>query len=97
MIWKPFKNLRIDLFYESLVGQCEYTTEPKGPFWCYVIDTKGVLLLLLLLLLLTFMNTFVSFVPFILVYLSCRVKAQNLQKLKSYKMSKMKQLRLRYE
>ena len=26
---------------ESLVGQCEYTTQPKGFFWCHVADTKG--------------------------------------------------------
>ena len=29
---------------ESLVGQCEYTTQPKGSFWCHVIDTKGAVL-----------------------------------------------------
>ena len=24
-----------------LSGQCEYTTQPKGSFWCHVIDAKG--------------------------------------------------------
>ena len=35
--------------YESLVGQCEYTTQPKGSLWCHVIDTKGAILLVMLL------------------------------------------------
>ena len=39
----------MDLLYESLVGQCEYTTQPKGSFWCHVIDTKGAILLVMLL------------------------------------------------
>ena len=34
------------MLYESLVGQCEYTTQPKGSFWCHIIDTKGAVLLL---------------------------------------------------
>ena len=34
---------------ESLVGQCEYTTQPQGSFWCHVIDTKDALLLVVLL------------------------------------------------
>ena len=29
------------MLYESLVGQSEYTAQPKGFFWCHVID-KGV-------------------------------------------------------
>ena len=37
------------MLYESLVGQCEYTTQPKGSFWCHVIDTKGAILLVILL------------------------------------------------
>ena len=37
------------MLYESLVGQCEYTTQPKGFFWCHVIDTKGAMLLVILL------------------------------------------------
>ena len=37
------------LLYESLVGQCEYTTQPKGSFWCHVIDLKGAILLVILL------------------------------------------------
>ena len=37
----------LHLLYESLVGQCEYTTQPKGSFWCHVIDTKDVVLLLI--------------------------------------------------
>ena len=48
------QQLCIHLLYESLVGQCEYTTQPKGSFWCHVIDTKGAVLLLI------FINTFVS-------------------------------------
>ena len=35
--------------YESLVGQCECTTQPKGSFWCHVIDTNGAILLVMLL------------------------------------------------
>ena len=38
------------LLHESLVGQCEYTTKPKGCFWCLIIDTKGAALLVILLL-----------------------------------------------
>ena len=37
------------MLYESLVGQCEYTTQPKGSFWYHVIDTKGAILLVILL------------------------------------------------
>ena len=37
------------MLYESLVGQCEYKTQPKGSFWRYVIDTKGAILLVMLL------------------------------------------------
>ena len=48
------QQLCIHLLYESLVGQCECTTQPKGSFWCHVIDTKGAVLLLI------FINTFVS-------------------------------------
>ena len=47
------QQLCIHLLYESLVGQCEYTTQPKGsfclPFWCHVIDTKGAVLVVILL------------------------------------------------
>ena len=42
------------MLYESLVGQCEYTTQPKGSFWCHVIDTNGACSILL-----TFTNKFV--------------------------------------
>ena len=35
------------------VGQCEYTTQLKGSFWCHIIDTKGAVLLLI------FINKFV--------------------------------------
>ena len=34
------------MLYESLVGQYEYTTQPKGSFWCQFIDAKGFLKLL---------------------------------------------------
>ena len=37
------------MLYESLVGQCEYTTQPKDSFWRYVIDTNGAILLVILL------------------------------------------------
>ena len=37
------------MLYESLVGQCEYTAQPKGSFWCHVIDTKGAKLLVMFL------------------------------------------------
>ena len=42
------QQLCIRMLYESIVGQCEYTTQPKGFFWCHVIDTKGAILLVLL-------------------------------------------------
>ena len=35
--------------FGSLVGQCQYTTQPKGSFWCHVIDTKCAVLLVILL------------------------------------------------
>ena len=35
------------LLYDSLVGECDYTTQPKGSFWCHFIDTKGSVLLLI--------------------------------------------------
>ena len=35
------------LLYESLVGQSEYTTQPKGSFSCQYVETKGLLQLLL--------------------------------------------------
>ena len=35
--------------YESLVGQWEYTSQPKGSFWFHIIDTKGAVLLVILL------------------------------------------------
>ena len=43
------QQLCIHMLCESLVGQCEYTTQPKGSFWCHVIDTKGAILLVILL------------------------------------------------
>ena len=42
-------ELRIHMLYESLVGQCVYTTQPKDSFWCHGIDTKGAILLVILL------------------------------------------------
>ena len=33
---------------ESLVGQFKYTTQPKGFFWCHIVDTKGAVLLVIL-------------------------------------------------
>ena len=38
-----------DMLYESLVGQCEYTTQSKDSFWRHVIDTNGAILLVILL------------------------------------------------
>ena len=35
--------------YETLLGRYEYTTQPKGSFWCHVIDTNGAILLVILL------------------------------------------------
>ena len=43
------QQLYTHMLYESLVGQCEYTTQLKGSFWCHVIDTKGAILLVILL------------------------------------------------
>ena len=37
------------MLYELLVGQCEYTTQPKVSFWCHVTGTKGAILLVILL------------------------------------------------
>ena len=37
------------MLYKSLVGQCEYTTQPMGSFRCHVIDTKGAILLVIIL------------------------------------------------
>ena len=36
------------MLYESLVEQCEYTTQYKGSFWCHVIDTNNAILLVIL-------------------------------------------------
>ena len=38
------QHLCIHMLYESLVEQCKCTTQPKGSFWCHVIDTKGSML-----------------------------------------------------
>ena len=54
------QQLCIHLLYDSLFGQCEYTTETKSSFWYHFINTKGALLLLI------FSNGFV----FIVLYLS---------------------------
>ena len=43
------QQLRIHMLYESLVGQCDYTTQPKVSFWRHVIDAKGAILLAILL------------------------------------------------
>ena len=37
------------MLHESLVGQCEYKTQPNRSFWCHVIDTIGAIVLVLLL------------------------------------------------
>ena len=55
-----------------------YTTQPKGSFWCHVIDTKGAVLLLI------FINKFV-----LVLYLSFSfryvVELKLLQNLKNVK------------
>ena len=38
------------MFYESLVGQCEDTTQPNGSFWCHAILQRVRAILLLILL-----------------------------------------------
>ena len=38
------QQLCIHLLYESLVEQCEYTTQPKCSFWYHAIDAKGAVL-----------------------------------------------------
>ena len=43
------QQLCIHMLNEPLVGQCEYTTQPKSSFWCRVIDTKGAILFVILL------------------------------------------------
>ena len=40
------EQLWIHLLYESLVGQCEHTTQPEGSISCHVIDTKSAVSLL---------------------------------------------------
>ena len=57
---KVKRQLCKHLLYESSVGQCEYTTQTMGSFWCHLIDTKSALLILI------FTNEFV----FIFFYLS---------------------------
>ena len=37
------------MLYESLVGRCQYTTQPKCSFWYHVIDTMVAILLVILL------------------------------------------------
>ena len=44
------QQLCIHMLYESLVGQCKYTTQSKGSFWRHVIDIKVMLILLVILL-----------------------------------------------
>ena len=43
------QQLCIHMLFDSLVGQYEYVTQPKGSFWCHVVDTKGAMLLVILL------------------------------------------------
>ena len=38
------------MLHESLVEQCEYTTQPKGSFYNHVIDTKGAVVLLIFII-----------------------------------------------
>ena len=37
------QQLFILLLYDLLVGQCEYTTQTKGSFWCQFVDAKVLL------------------------------------------------------
>ena len=64
------------LLYESLVGLCEYVTQPRGSFLRHVIDAKGAVLLLV------FINKFVLVLclSFLLRYL---VELKLLQNLKN--------------
>ena len=59
------------MLYESIVGQCEYTTQPKGSFWCHVIDTKVALSLSI------FINKFVLvlYLSFSFRHIFGRIKA----------------------
>ena len=68
----------IHMLYESLVGQCEYTTQPTGSFWRHVIETKGAVLLLI------FINQFalVLYLSFSFRYV---VELKLLQNLKNVK------------
>ena len=68
------QQLRKHMLYESLIGQYEYKTEPKGSFWCHFIDTKGEVLLAILL------NKFVLVFSITFRY---RVELKLLQNLKS--------------
>ena len=70
------------MFYESLVGQCEYTTQPISSFWCHVIDTKSAIFLVMLL------NKFV------LVLFHSHL---GMLELKLYRTSRVKQPGLRYK
>ena len=36
----------IHLLYKSLVGQFQYTSQPKGSFWYNVIETNGAIFLI---------------------------------------------------
>ena len=65
------QQLCINLLYESLVVQCENTTQPNGSFWCHVINIKGAVLLLI------FMNKFVLvlYLSFSFRYISDSIKA----------------------
>ena len=66
----------VPLLYESLVGQCEYTAQPKGSFWCHVIDTKGAVLI--------FINKFllVLYLSFSFRYVVELMLLQNLKNVK---------------
>ena len=72
------------MLYESLLGECEYTSQHKVSFWCHVIDTKGVVLFLI------FTNEFV----FIVLCLSFSFRY--LVKIKLFQSLRMKVLGLRY-
>ena len=67
------------MLYGSLDGLCEYTTQPKGCFWCHFVDIKGTVLLLVLINELVLVHIILIsvyvFLIFVLTKVSGRVKA----------------------
>ena len=70
------------MLYESLVGQCEYTKQPKGSFWCHVIDTKGTGAVAVLLLILINKFVLVLYYSFSFRYVVVLKLLENLKNVK---------------